>query len=137
MGEGRKRSPIGSKGAFRKISKSVSQKWISRNSTKWDPLGRHRVEFLILMGGRGVVHYNPQFPAPSLPLNPLLVWTVVGSVTFGFIFHQAVRANEIAPELILNKTPTKQWRKNDKINLSILDCEISCQEIKSKIRNSD
>ena len=36
----------GAKGAFRNFSGWVSQKWISQNSTKGDPLGRHGVESL-------------------------------------------------------------------------------------------
>ena len=51
---------IGAKGAFRKILKPVIQKWISRNSTKGDPLGQQGVESL-RDGG----------PPPSL--NPLLI----------------------------------------------------------------
>ena len=54
---------IGAKDAFRKILGSVSQKWISQNSTKGDPLGRHGVESL-----RGL-----PFLTPPLVSNILFV----------------------------------------------------------------
>ena len=48
---------FGAQGALRKNLGSVSQKWISQNSAKGDPLGRHGVEFL---RGKGIRPLPPE-----------------------------------------------------------------------------
>ena len=59
------------------IIRSVSQKWISQNSTKGDPLGRLAVESLRGGGGRASA-------PPPLALNPLLSMVIFSYEHFKF-----------------------------------------------------
>ena len=75
---------IGAKGAFRKILGSVSQKWISQNSTK-QTLGRHGVESL----------REEKRPPP----NPLLIMALpiqsnLNAAIVFFLFVKMIRQND-------------------------------------------